>query len=289
MENLMKELGFEPEDREALLSARRSLERGGGSEAFSALVQTFMEELPDDTAASEAALKQLALSCGVHPYTANLLFLLECSLILRRRYARAGFSDGLFLDTMRDLKWKLLECKDVYGVPGNFVLFWYPGFFQLTRFALGRLQFELAEFPFPSYEEQGAVLTKGAPVINMHVPSCGPLTSESWEASFARAMEFFSGAFPDGVFAFFIESWLIDPELIRLLPEGNMKRFSSLFTVLDARKFPDFPDGWRVFGKDWLLPASLLPRRTRLQKHIADFLAQGGRLGEGFGVFFRKG
>ena len=44
----------------------------------------------------------------------------------------------------------------------------------MTRFALGRLQFELMDFP-ESYEKTGHVRPEGmTKVINMHIPSCGP-------------------------------------------------------------------------------------------------------------------
>lgn len=288
MEQLMKDLEFLPEDQEYLAGQRLLLKKSASEEAFLALVRDFTESLPDDLSAVETALSGLAADTAIHPYTMNLLFLLECALPLREAYARSGYTDQLFLDTMRDLKWKTAECRDVYGVAGNFVMFWYPGFYQLKRFALGRLQYELYSFPCHSGIISGVTIRKGSPVINLHIPSCGLFTKELWEDSIHRAMDFFSDAFPDGIFPFFIESWIVDPDLVRLLPEGNLKDFSELFTLLDVRKFPDFPDGWRIFGKDWKLDPKDLPRNTRLQKNVADFLARGGKIGEGFGAFILR-
>ena len=288
MEQLMKDLEFLPEDQEYLAGQRLLLRESASEAAFLALVRDFTEKLPDDTSPAEAALLRLAEDTAIHPYTMNLLFLLECALWLRKAYAHAGYTDALFLDTMRDLKWKAAECRDVYGVAGNFVMFWYPGFYQLKRFALGRLQFELYSFPCHSSHISGVTIRKGSPVINLHIPSCGPLTKELWEDSIHRAMDFCSGDFPDGIFPFFIESWIADPDLAPLLPDGNLKDFAELFTLVDVHKFADFPDGWRIFGKDWKLDPKDLPRRTRLQKNVADFLARGGKIGEGFGAFIRR-
>lgn len=49
-----------------------------------------------------------------------------------------------------------------------------------------------------------------------------------------------------------------------------------------------FPDGWRVFGAEWKKKPEELPRKTGLQRAIADYLQQGGRLGSGYGIFIRK-
>ena len=52
----------------------------------------------------------------------------------------------VFDKSLEDMKWKMLECYEIHGVYGNFVGHWYDGFFNLTRFGLGRLQFELRPF-----------------------------------------------------------------------------------------------------------------------------------------------
>lgn len=76
-------------------------------------------------------------------------------------------------------------------------------FFEMTRFALGRLQFELMDFP-ESYEKTGHVRPEGmTKVINMHIPSCGPLKKADCEASFRQAAAFFADAFPGEEIAFF--------------------------------------------------------------------------------------
>lgn len=76
---------------------------------------------------------------------------ISCSLRLqaerlRENYRAAGLTDELFWDTIADLKFKLIECYDVYGIWGTFVASWYPWFYTMHRFKLGRLQYEAVHF-----------------------------------------------------------------------------------------------------------------------------------------------
>ena len=152
-----------------------------------------------DTAAKEA---------GIASYTADLLIYLLMTAHLKERYQEKGISEQIWLDSCMDLNWKLYECRKMYGIWGSFVSWWFDGFFEMTRFALGRLQFELMDFP-ESYEKTGHVRPEGmTKVINMHIPSCGPLKKEDCEASFRQAAAFFADAFPGEEIAFFCESWL---------------------------------------------------------------------------------
>ena len=196
----------------------------------------------------------------------------------------------VFDKSLEDMKWKMLECYEIHGVYGNFVGHWYDGFFNLTRFGLGRLQFELR--PFEGKEDcevDGVQIHPGDTVINMHIPSAGPMKPELLDDAFARAEVFFKEHFPKDYTVFGVESWLIDPDLVRILPEGNMKAYADRFHLVAAEKSETiFPDGWRVFGAEWKKKPEELPRKTGLQRVIADYLQQGGKLGSGYGIFVRK-
>ena len=73
-------------------------------------------------------------------------FILLCAKPLRYIYQNKGLGEELFIDTMMDAKYKLMECKAVHNIWGTFVLTWFKGFFTLDRFKLGRLQFNFEEF-----------------------------------------------------------------------------------------------------------------------------------------------
>lgn len=235
-------------------------------------------------------VEKLESEAGIHKYSLDLLLIIECALIFKRDFEEKVTQDDrlsmdIFYDSMKDITYKMHECQKVYGVTGIFVGFWYDGFFDMTRFALGRLQFEM----MPLWLSEpvcvaGTRLENGMEAINVHIPSSGPLTSADSKQALAMAAEFFKDRFVGSPVVFVMASWLLDEDLMTLLPEGNIKEFVKHFQVINTNKSDSFDDGWRVFGNDWAKGISYLPRNTRLQKAIADYLQQGGKLGYGYGV-----
>lgn len=286
MENLMRELRF-PEDAISFLMEEGSRMEAAYPGKLAQMAVRLNEEMPgeDEFRVWLEKVSGYAKEAGCNSYAIHMVYLLEASKILRKRYEAAGLPDELFLDTMMDLRWKLLECKGYFGVYGTCVGWWYPGFFDMTRFTFGRLQMETYAFPLDSYEENGYHLKKGDKVLNMHIPSSGPMTVEMCLDSFARARAFFGKGEDGKELAVIADTWLLDPDLMKILPEGNMKEYGKLFDVVHVKKYDSFMDGWRVFGTECDNPPEKLPRNNRLQRAVADYLAAGGKLGEGFGVF----
>lgn len=137
-----------------------------------------------------ALADEAAGTVDVHEYTAELLVYMCLSKALRERYRARGIDDEIFWNSMLDLRYKLEECKTVKGVVGSFVATWFEGFFAMTRFALGRLQFELVPFGH-HYEKDGKTLTPDSNVINVHIPRTGtPLDADECERAYARAAAF---------------------------------------------------------------------------------------------------
>ena len=58
-------------------------------------------------------MDRLHACSGLHRHTVDFLFLMAASERLRADYKAAGLSDALFWDTIADLKYKLIECRDV--------------------------------------------------------------------------------------------------------------------------------------------------------------------------------
>ncbi|MBS6194175.1 MAG: DUF5596 domain-containing protein [Clostridiales bacterium] len=290
MVELMKKANFPADVVEDLAEKTEVLKKNGHWERIEGLAKEIMEELPMGDALGEKLklAENWEEELGIHKYTLDLLLLLRCWEILEGRYEEKQLSMEIFYDTLDDMRCKLLECREIYGVNGIFVGWWYDRFFNISRFALGRLQFELEAYPYKKeYTEKGRIVRKGDTVINMHIPSSGPLLPEMVEDAFDRAAEFYKDQIPEGPVVFVVHSWMIDPDLVKILPEGNMKDFARRFTVLETSKNEKFMDGWRVFGNEWEKAPEELPRRTKLQKAIADYLQQGGKLGEGYGVIIR--
>ncbi len=224
----------------------------------------------------------LAECAGIHIYTAELLLLICMSRHLKTLYEKNGLDGQIYRDSMLDLKWKLEECKAVKGVCGTFVAEWFPGFFNLTRFALGRLQFEIIPFGH-SYRKGDVVLAPESKVVNVHIPRTGtPLDRESCECAYAKATCFFQNEL-DGPCAFVCHSWLLYPEHYHILsPHGNVFRFMSEYEILRSGTNGG-NDLWRLFDTDERSPDKL-PADTSMRRRYIEYLKGGGKPGWGFGV-----
>lgn len=226
-----------------------------------------------------------ALTAGVHKYTAEMLFFLCLTKHLKELYIEKGIDLQIWHDSCMDLNWKLFECKKMYNIWGSFVAWWEPGFYDMTRFALGRLQFELIDFP-ESYEEAGRTKPEGmTKVINTHIPSCGKLDMEACHASYRQAAEFFKDAFPGDQVAIYCESWMLyAPHADFLKPDSGIVRFMSEYDIYNTGE--EDGDLWRIYNQMYEGDASALPEDTSLQRAYKEWLSAGNHAGWGEGIFF---
>jgi len=222
---------------------------------------------------------------GVHPFTTGLLLYICLSKHLKELYIEKGISLDIFHNSMLDLKYKEEECKLVRNVIGAFTANWFAGFFNLTRFALGRLQFEVRKFN-REYNKNGHVLTPDSPVINIHIPRTGtPLDKKSCDEAYAMAKEFFKDQVNPCVFM--CSSWLLYPAHLEFLsPKSNVYRFMSEFDIIDSGYCRDDQNLWRLFDTDEKNP-DRLPTDNFLRKAYVDHLKKGGRTGWGAGIMFK--
>lgn len=237
----------------------------------------------------ENILARISEESGVHRFTVDMIFLLTGLDELNRRYHEKGYSEELFLDTMRDLKYKLLECRQVYGIWGISVFFWYHRFFVMDLFALGRLQFHHRPLQQERYKD---ILKKGDNVFACHIPSSGPLRLEDVMDSLKRAYEFYSDELVDGVLRVHCGSWLLyPPHAEHLFPEGsNLKKFYDLFDIFETKQDPENKDFFRVFGKKY--SEDLLKNveiDTTLKRNLKQYLLDGNCMGSGYGIILFDG
>lgn len=222
-------------------------------------------------------LNQLADQLKVHPYSVHMLMLLYGGITLEETYKAQGYSQELFKDTMADLRYKLKECMDVYGIYGTFVLEWFGRFYDCSRFKLGRLQYETTILRKDYTGMAQARMT----AYNCHIPSEGPLTKQLVEQSFKMAYDFYQLKKPMIIVC---DSWLLFPPHYDLFPEqSNLRDFYNMFHIVESR--PDYTneDMWRIFStieKDY----SQLPEKTRLQKNFFKYLNNGNVMGSGKGI-----
>lgn len=222
----------------------------------------------------------------IHAYTIHLLFFICLSQDTRRIYTEKKISYDIFYNSMLDLKWKLFECYKMYGIWGSFVAFWFKGFFECTRFALGRLQFEVISFDRADIKNYG-ILQKGDLVLNVHIPSSGPLSHQSCLDSYSQASSFFKSDFIGRPTIFVCDCWLLFPKhSVILPPSSNILAFMSDYNILSSRIDEEYQDLWRIFYKEYTGSTYNLPSDTPLQRAYIDWLSKGNPVGSGFGVLF---
>ena len=288
----LKDFEYDQTDAEHLLAAYDTvMANPEAKEQFEGAIVNYSENIDCDYSALTAQSKKAARLVGVHNHTTDLLLFICLSKRLRALYAERDIDDAIWHDSMLDLKYKLEECKLVRGVCGMFVAFWMPGWFKMTRFALGRLQFEIVDFG-REYQKDSITLDKQSKVLNMHIPRSGqPLSKELYEDSFARAKAFFGpqlpeGQCPNGQVPFVCHSWLLYPRMNEFVSEkSNVRNFMEEFEILSW----DDSDGeslWCLFDTNERNP-DRLPTDTSLRRAFVERLKSGGRVGWGYGILFR--
>lgn len=122
---------------------------------------------------------------------------------------------------------------------------------------------------------------RGSTAVDLHITEAGPLTPQAVDASLDEARAFFPRHFPDEHYtAFSCGSWLLDPQLLRYLPEdSNIARFQRRFELEPYQE----PDGLdcdvevlRFVFRTLTTPLEQLPRRTVLERAVVDHLRAGG-------------
>jgi hypothetical protein len=228
----------------------------------------------------------MAKKYGYSYYALQLLMFQLFAEHTKELYTEKGIDTAIWYDSVCDLKYKAFECKAVYGVWGTWVASWFPRFYNLTRFALGRLQFEVDPFR-RTYEKNGLVLNEESPVVNVHIPRTGTrLDAASCEDAYRRAQAFFGPSMPDGRCTFVCSSWLLWPGLKEILPENsNILRFMSDYDVINTGLYGDeHPELWRLFDTQERNP-DRLPADSSARRAFIAHLKKGGKTGWGFGVY----
>lgn len=231
--------------------------------------------------------EQAAEQIDRHELSLHLLVYVCMSRRLKQYYAQKGIDPEIYRTGVLDLRNKLLECKAVYGFAGTMSGTFFPTMFRMTRFCLGRLQFEVLPFG-AHYERNGHVLTPESKILNIHIPQTGtPLDPESCEAAFRQAKAFFAGQV-DEPCAFHCRSWLLFPEHRRMLPaHSNIRRFMERFDLYDRGVYLKREALRWLFDTEEKNP-DRLPTDNSLRRCYVEFLKQGGRPGWGAGVFFME-
>lgn len=283
--------GFPQEARQALDLCLDRLERLGKAEALDG-IGAFYRGNDFDADLTQPLLEDLALETEISVYTLWLLLLIDQAKTAFGDYKALGVPEQVVWDTFQDLTYKLLECKQVYGVWGTFVASWYHIFFTCDIVKLGRLEFESTVYDEAvPYRFGDFTLEKGDPVKSIHIPSSGePFTWEARLDSYKRAYRFFQKELNGGPLVCVCGSWLLYPPYREILsPQSNIVSFQGDFDLACAEEEAIFHDAWRVFGAAYQAPPQLLPERTSMQRAFKGWLMDGRKTGSGVGVLLFDG
>ena len=280
-----------PEDGAAALfeGYDRIYQNEDSARLFDDILQIYCDNFNCDYKNILTKCEEIVTLCGVHEYTVKLLAYICLSRQLRTNYEARGLDLGIWFDSMCDLKYKLIECKLVKGIYGSFVADWFSRFFNMTRFALGRLQFEIVPFR-RNYQKDGKILTPESPVINVHIPRTEtPLDEASRKDAYARAREFYKADFEGKPMAFVCNSWLLFERHREMLkPTANIIGFMNDFDIIENKLNEPgaYSSAWRFF--DMTIPEDLdaLPEDSSLRRSYKALMKRGEPTGSGFGVFF---
>ena len=288
----MKEIGFGKEATDSLLC---DLEKVYNCEESKGIFESYIKQHNQspklDYGQMMRDMSVVAECANIHVYSAKLLIYVCLSRSLREHYAKQGISDKIWFDSMCDLKWKLWECEAVKGIHGSFVAEWFYRFFDMTRFALGRLQFEI-ELIKDTGTVFGKPLIPGYKAIFVHIPrTLTPLTKESRVASYRQAADLFRNEFGEQEVLFACHSWLLSAEMPSLFKDGsNMQSFYKDFDIIKHEycNKGEYPDAWRLFDMDYTGNIDDYPEDSSFRRTYKNYLKNGGGMGYGFGLFYES-
>lgn len=237
----------------------------------------------------EALIAALAQELNIHIYEAALLLLLEATESLPDVYRKNGLPEELMWETLVDITCKIRECHQWYGIWGICNITWFPWFYACKRFKLGRLEYEVISYACTELE---GVLHKGDKVLNIHIPSEGPMKPEAVLESMRRAYQFYRKEFDSPVIPIIGYSWLLYPRMYHEVfqPQSNLSAFYELFHIWDAVEDPTNGPFSRVFDCEYS-PEVLdtVPADTSLRRNLLAYLRAGNCMGHARGVLFFDG
>ena len=224
-------------------------------------------------------------------YTVHLIFVLRASEYLYAKYKENNFSTELFIDTMKDIKYKTNECIKFEGIVGTTVLWWFDGFFKLERFGFGRLQYDV-RISEEDIKLSQYTIKKGDFFIQTHIPSGSPLKHELCIESYQMAYEFFKNRISNNILPIKCESWLLFPPYIDqgVFEKGtNIYNFATDYERVGLVEKETLLPAHSVFNMDYNGNAEELPQNTGLQKRFVTYIKNGGTFGRGIGVLLFDG
>lgn len=220
----------------------------------------------------------------------EILALAVSTSTVRAWHHERGLSTEQSWEVLADLGQQMRVHRRSSGRLGLHQLPWMALNWRGRLVSLGRLQFDLHRIEKGTGQERW--------MIGVHIPATGPLTPAAVEDSLERATAYFTTHFADldrdrpaGAprfgHEFHCDSWLVSPVLTdQLGAESNLGAFAARWEIL-SRNRGDDTAAFFVFGRRPPYDADTLPRRTRLERLVADHLSDGRGWEVGLGRLVR--
>ena len=177
--------------------------------------------------------------CSERDGRRNLLSFLFFCEALSKKYEEKGIDEQILLDTLSDIVTWTATWSDLKGELYLGETPWLACHMKMRLFRLGSLQFCMGKTSFDAPE---LGVKPGDNVIEIHIPAGTSFDPAECERSIALAKEFFAKYYPDYKYeCFTCHSWLLDPELKKLLkPGSNILNFQEMFSMVDSETHEDY-------------------------------------------------
>jgi hypothetical protein len=255
-------------------------------------------DLAADKERHDELQQRLAPGEGLLPI---LAFLVSTSTV-RAWHAARGLDASLSWQVLADLGQQMRVHRAGTDRLGLHQLNWVSGNWAGRLVHLGRLQFDLSRRRVARLEhgrERSGTEEPERWVIGTHIPATGPLDPAAVDASFDAAVAYFTenyadldGDRPEDAprfgHEFTCDSWLLSDQFAEITgPESNLARFAARWEMIGSD--PHGADGalFFAFGRRPPVDPGTLPRRTRLERGVADRLADGRGWTTGSGRLLR--
>ena len=279
LNKIIKELSFNEEAKKEILKAYSLIK---DKNDIKRILKQYKNENVDFTKLMYA-WRAILTKYHIETKIGDLLFCLLLCEKLEKLYQKHHLSHTLFIETMKDLRYKAVECKLVKKKWGLFVTPWYGSFFKLKLFSFGRLEFEVSTF-IVNYRN----LKMGDPCLSVHIPRNNQrLDIKEVHKSISRAKKFFKPYFKDYIL-FSCNSWLLYKKTLEFAGKNsNIYRFSKLFKIIANYQAPNNVEMWRLFD-DEVTNLNKLKADTSLRRKYLNYLKKGGKTGLGVGYFIYR-
>ena len=290
LNTIFNEFAYPEKAREDLTCCYKKLQGSSEFELFNDCLDNYAKDYEYNFENVLKASEQISAKTGIHKYQIDMLFLIFLLKPLKEHFKNSKYSLDFWKEVSLDIKYKLLECYDVYKIYGTFVTPWFDRWFNLTRFGFGRLQFETEKLELDCVVD-GVSLKKGQTVINVHIPRTGTkLDKLETENCYNKAVEFYKEHFNNSYTIFVCESYLFHFSSLSLYKkDSNLYNFTKDYTVVHTVKYENYSDLWRLF--DCVIDESnldSLPKDSSFRRAFIDYVKQGKEFGYGYGVYIRK-